>query len=67
MRAEGLPKAHGASIGDLASEKYGAASPFHKIGSHIAGSSVTAGPTVNPPNQSQKEDSIVRLGLSPMD
>jgi hypothetical protein len=59
--------AHGPSIGDLASEKYGANSPLHKIRSHMAGSTVPAGPTLNPPNLSQKEDSTVRLGLSPMD
>jgi len=62
-----LLKAHGPSIGDLASEKYGANSPLHKIRSHMAGSTVPAGPTLNPPNLSQKEDSTVRLGLSPMD
>src|SRR6266550_5030198 len=49
------------------SEKYGANSPLHKIRSHMAGSTVPAGPTLNPPNLSQKEDSTVRLGLSPMD
>src|SRR6267378_2384785 len=60
-----LLKAHGPSIGDLASEKYGANSPLHKIRSHMAGSTVPAGPTLNPPNLSQKEDSTVRL--SPVD
>src|SRR6266852_8866423 len=60
-----LLKAHGPSIGDLASAKYGANSPLHKIRSHMAGSTVPAGPTLNPPNLSQKEDSTVRL--SPMD
>jgi hypothetical protein len=62
-----LLKAHGLLIGDLASEKYGANSPLHKIRSHMAASTVPAGPTLNPPNLSQKEDSTVRLGLSPMD
>src|ERR1700694_4337980 len=52
-----LLKAHGPSIGDLASEKYGANSPLHKIRSHMAGSTVPAGPTLNPPHLSQKENS----------
>jgi len=56
-----------APMGGLASEKYGANSPLHKIRSHKAGSTVPAGPTLNPPNLSQKEDSTVRLGRSLMD
>jgi hypothetical protein len=62
-----LLKAHGPSIGDLASEKYGANSPLRNIRSHMSGSTVPAGPTLNHSNLSQKEDSTVRLGLSPMD
>ncbi len=49
-----LLKAHGPSIGDLASEKYGANSPLHKIRSHMAGSTVPAGPTLNPPKPISK-------------
>jgi hypothetical protein len=51
----------------LGIRKYGANSPLHKIRSHMAGSTGPAGPTPNPRNLSQKEDSTVRLGLSPMD
>src|SRR6266513_4532692 len=53
-----LLQAHG-PMGDLASEKYGANSPLHKIRSHMAGSTVPADPTLNPPNLSQKEDSAM--------
>ena len=61
-----LLKAHGPSI-ETCHQKYGASSPLHKISSHMARSRVSAGPTPNPPNLSQKEDSTVRLGFSPMD
>ncbi len=37
--------------------RVGANSPLHKIRSHMAGSAVPAGPTLNPPKLSQKEDS----------
>ena len=50
-----LLKAQSPSIGDLASEKYGANSPLHKIRSRMAGSTVPAGPTLNPPDSSQKK------------
>jgi len=48
-------------------ENDGANSPLYKIRSHRAGSIVPAGPTLNPPDLSQKEDWTVRLAISPMD
>jgi uncharacterized protein YcbX len=38
-----------------------------RSGSQMAGSTVPAGSTLNPLDLSQKEDSTVRLGRSPMD
>src|SRR5437016_14465825 len=38
--------------GDLASDKVRSRQPAHKISSHMAGSAVPAGPTLNPPDSS---------------